>query len=73
MKSIQLPKKALHPTYAYGTFEFYASQKDCDNGYSKSIELPRWMVEAIDEHIKMEAARAVGDHLSEVRRVLGIS
>jgi len=73
MKSIQLPKKALHPTYAYGAFEFYESQKDYDNGYDKRIELPQWMVKAIDEYAKNEAAVAVGAHLAEVRKVFGIS
>lgn len=73
MKTIQLPKKALHPTYAYGAFEFYTSQKDYDNGHDKRIELPQWMVKAIDEYAKNVATVAVETHLAEVRKTLGIS
>lgn len=32
MKTIQLPKKALHPNYSYGSFEFYKSEADYENG-----------------------------------------
>lgn len=73
MKTIQLPRKPLYPLYRDGALEFYASQKDYDNGFDKYIELPRWMAEAIDEYAKVQANIAVEAHLKGVRQALGIS
>jgi len=72
MKAIQLPKKALHPSYSYGSFEFYKSEADYENGYPQSIELPKWMIDAMDAYAEEKAKNAVDNRLREIRTALDI-
>lgn len=72
-KTLKLPKKALYANYRYGAFEFSTSEKNYENGFDEYIELPKWMIEAIEEYADNKAKIAVEEHLKEVRKMLGIS
>lgn len=73
MKTIRIPQKALHPNYdGYGGLEFYTSETDYSNGYHKSIELPKWMIGAIDKYAEAKAENAVDKRLREIRAALDI-
>lgn len=73
MKTIKLPKKALYPTYEYGTFEFSTSEKNYENVIDEHIQLPKWMIDAIEEYADNKAQIAVDNRLKEIRKLLGIS
>lgn len=72
MKSLKLPAKALHPNYSYGSFAFYASETDYENGCPRSIELPQWMIGAIDKYAEAKAQNAVDKRIREIRTALDI-